>query len=280
MSNVQDNAAHTCSYSCDRPQCIKAQRDELAAAAAQEAVGAVVENVNGEVVSYRGVLFAKFILSDNFAPGMKLYAAPVTAAPTGFDRARETPRRQRAVELLLSMGYQWRDSEWIAPGTPAAPGIDRADLIEIIEWWNAYTGPVSDAIGEIVRRIRALADASPKGDEPRTPIDGCTESNCPRCRTHPDHRGDMEHAGIGRRPPQDSPKGGSEAEVMQLRYQLNSLRQLLSGFDIAVQKNPLQPPCTYLEEVRLSHEFQPGCGHEVAAALRNALKLESEGAKQ
>lgn len=28
-------------------------------------------------------------------------------------------------------------------------------------------------------------------------VDGCTESNCSRCRTHPDHRGDMPHAGIG-----------------------------------------------------------------------------------
>lgn len=72
-------------------------------------------------------------------------------------------------------------------------------------------------------------------------------------------------------------KGGSDAEVMQLRYQLNSLRQLLSGFTVAVQNNPLQPPCTYLEEVRLSHEFQPGEGQKVATALRNALN--SEGAK-
>jgi len=76
----------------------------------------------------------------------------------------------------------------------------------------------------------------------------------------------------------DSRKGGSDAEAMQLRYQLNSLRQLLSGFNIAVQNNPLQPPCTYLEEVRLSHEFQPGEGQKVAAALRNALNSNSEGA--
>lgn len=31
-----------------------------------------------------------------------------------FDRARETPRRQRAVELLLSMGYNWNDGAWVA----------------------------------------------------------------------------------------------------------------------------------------------------------------------
>lgn len=28
------------------------------------------------------------------------------------------------------------------------------------------------------------------------PVDSCTESECKRCRTHPDHRGGMEHAGI------------------------------------------------------------------------------------
>lgn len=34
--------------------------------------------------------------------------------------------------------------------------------------------------------------------------DSCTESNCKRCRTHPNHRGDMEHAGIGWRPGDDN----------------------------------------------------------------------------
>ena len=41
---------------------------------------------------------------------------------------------------------------------------------------------------------------APTPNPPRPPIDGCTESHCPRCRTHPAHRGDMEHAGIGDRP--------------------------------------------------------------------------------
>lgn len=47
--------------------------------------------------------------------------------------------------------------------------------------------------------------ASPQGVENRPPIDGCTESNCKRCRTHPNHRGDMEHAGIGWRPTHAEP---------------------------------------------------------------------------
>ncbi|MEA9653040.1 hypothetical protein ABFU65_12205 [Xanthomonas campestris pv. raphani] len=38
----------------------------------------------------------------------------------GFDRARETPRRQSAVELLLSLGYVWRTDRWEAPQPGAA----------------------------------------------------------------------------------------------------------------------------------------------------------------
>lgn len=55
----------------------------------------------------------------------------------------------------------------------------------------------------------ALLAARPQGVKDRPGIDGCTESNCKRCRTHPDHRGGMEHAGIGWRP--DSPQEASDA---------------------------------------------------------------------
>lgn len=54
----------------------------------------------------------------------------------------------------------------------------------------------------------ALLAARPQGVKDRPGIDGCTESNCKRCRTHPDHRGGMEHAGIGWRP--DSPQEASD----------------------------------------------------------------------
>lgn len=56
--------------------------------------------------------------------------------------------------------------------------------------------------------LPAFPAARPHGVKDRQPIDGCTESNCKRCRTHPNHRGDMEHAGIGWRP--DSPQEASE----------------------------------------------------------------------
>ncbi|MGE8279078.1 MAG: hypothetical protein ACN6O2_01465 [Stenotrophomonas sp.] len=57
--------------------------------------------------------------------------------------------------------------------------------------------------------LPAFPTARPQGVKDRQPIDGCTESNCKRCRTHPNHRGDMEHAGIGWRP--DSPQEASDA---------------------------------------------------------------------
>jgi len=182
MSNVQDNAAHTCSYSCDRPQCIKAQRDELAAAAAQEAADEVVD-LNGQGGVEINWLDGLVTIGD------LLYAAPVTAAPTlddelAQDRMSELSKLERDVLDALpavyymdppdggdvSLGEQvkrmaedaalWRKHI----STPAAPGIDRCSLLDIVAWWNAYTGPVDEALGEVIRRIRALIDASPKGD--------------------------------------------------------------------------------------------------------------------
>lgn len=95
MRNAQDNAAHTCSYSCDRPECIKAQRDELAAAAAQEAV-AWQRRYIGTTRGNRPVEWHT-ITKDEFEATKAgkwadryevraIYAAPVTAAP-GIDPA-------------------------------------------------------------------------------------------------------------------------------------------------------------------------------------------------
>ena len=42
-------------------------------------------------------------------------AALSQAQPVEFDRARETRRRQSAVELLLSQGYTWQDGQWHQP---------------------------------------------------------------------------------------------------------------------------------------------------------------------
>ena len=50
--------------------------------------------------------------------------------------------------------------------------------------------------------------AAPKALEP-TWTDGCTEENCKRCKTHPNHRGSMQHAGIGSYPPAAHGIGGT-----------------------------------------------------------------------
>jgi|GEM_PF-5936899 len=54
--------------------------------------------------------------------------------------------------------------------------------------------PNDDGVQPVLDAIDALAARQPVVT--RLPVDGCTESNCQRCRTHPDHRGDMDHAGI------------------------------------------------------------------------------------
>lgn len=85
---------------------------------------------------------------------VRAITAALRAAPAGLDRARETPRRQRAVELLLSMGYNWNDGAW-QTSTPAAPGVDlgvRGATLTI------------DGKTFTVDEVRAaLIDASPKG---------------------------------------------------------------------------------------------------------------------
>ncbi|MCF8809626.1 hypothetical protein JH314_08105 [Xanthomonas campestris] len=57
--------------------------------------------------------------------------AQLRPAPTELDRARETPRRQSAVELLLSLGYVWRTDRWEAPQPAVAPGLNQ-------QAWDAY----------------------------------------------------------------------------------------------------------------------------------------------
>lgn len=184
-------------------------------AAAQEAVGVVVENVNGEVVSYSGVLFAKFILSDNFAPGMKLYAAPVTAAPAepcGYgcpNCGRDYQSGQKAVDALATMIH-----------TPAAPGIDAAVLARDIHHAIADAGlaPLSPADNHTIREvIRSVIDASPKGDE-AAPL------HAHYCNAQPasaacicgldSHKGALNEQ-FGSAEWLDSPKGGSEAPAVE-----------------------------------------------------------------
>lgn len=145
------HAIHTCSYQCERPECIRAQRDELAAKQG-------------------------FTAADMADQGARQFDAGYAAAKAELHAAAQEAVAEVIVDAIGYRYLSW-SAEWFAGheelppvGTklyaapaPAAPGIDRADLIRIIEWWNAYAGPVDDALGEIVRRLRALIDTSPKG---------------------------------------------------------------------------------------------------------------------
>ncbi|KAF1009537.1 MAG: hypothetical protein GAK28_00175 [Luteibacter sp.] len=53
--------------------------------------------------------------------------------------------------------------------------------------------------------------------------------------------------------------------------EVTDLHRLLEGFTVTVERNPLVSPATYLDEVRLCCEFQPGQGRVRADALRAAL---------
>ena len=121
---------HTCSYSCERPECIRQQRDELAArlntigarsftaadmadqaaaafergresvlaeqaAAAQEAVAWMTHH--DEPMLYPTFAEAAAYCDDG-EPPIPLYAAPVTAAPEGFVLVRHDAAGEQAEE--------------------------------------------------------------------------------------------------------------------------------------------------------------------------------------
>ncbi|MBV6787257.1 hypothetical protein KWH02_19120 [Xanthomonas campestris pv. uppalii] len=71
----------------------------------------------------------------------------------GFDRARETPRRQSAVELLLSLGYVWATDHWEAPKPDAGSGGDAP--IDVTDPWRGLYR---------AERLRANGDGDGDGD--------------------------------------------------------------------------------------------------------------------
>lgn len=161
MSNVQDNAEHTCSYSCDRPQCIKAQRDELAAAAAQEAVAWQVgdefypsESLAIEAIQQWG---------PSGAIAIPLYASASAALEAGtVEIIGRTYLVRDVMAALAKAGY--------AALVAAAPGIDLEQFREPVEYFrDAYAaqspGPDSWHALKVsaADRLLALIDASPKG---------------------------------------------------------------------------------------------------------------------
>lgn len=55
-----------------------------------------------------------------------------------------------------------------------------------------------------------------------------------------------------------------DIEACRLRGELGRLRNMLRGFSVKVNYQPLCAPMTYLTEVQLFCEFQPGQGEKVA----------------
>ncbi|MEG0966731.1 MAG: hypothetical protein RSG92_15285 [Pseudomonas sp.] len=108
------------------------------------------------------------------------------------------------------------DFEWLGPlaAAPVAAAPDAVALRVAMETLEQIASTPRNKGARVsamatLKFLQTQLAARPQGEEDRPPIDGCTESNCKRCRTHPNHRGDMEHAGIGWRP--DSPQEASDA---------------------------------------------------------------------
>ncbi len=107
------NDMHSCSYFCDRPACIKAQRDELRAAlAAQpaEPVGDVVVSCNedGQIVAVtrqddEGRILS--VIAESAAP-----PAPAAVPPDGMDTVAIKYAHKMALDLeciLAEYGGSW-----------------------------------------------------------------------------------------------------------------------------------------------------------------------------
>lgn len=87
--------------------------------------------------------------------------------------------------------------------TSCVPNTDLQEANDEIGFMREDWQKVGEALGftefvdpeVIIAKIKTLTD-----NRDAAGVDGCTESNCQRCLTHPDHRGDMKHAGIGSTP--------------------------------------------------------------------------------
>lgn len=120
----------------------------------------------------------------------------IVAALTTAARAAEPDAKQRGLQLLANAKKSAIESGARQAYNnhyhkiKADIGYDDWLMVwkKAIAWWSE---PV------------AASPTPPTGtSEPEHILDYCTDpDNCARCKTHPDHRGDMEHAGIGKRPP-------------------------------------------------------------------------------
>lgn len=91
-------------------------------------------------------------------------------AIAGFDRAPETSRRIAAVELLLSMGFQWKDGMW----HPVGPA-DESDAYTT--WFNGEQGKAYHGFWEFAKAAwMARAAVATRNDAATLARDACMTS--------------------------------------------------------------------------------------------------------
>lgn len=159
---------HTCSYSCERPGCIRAQRDELAARLIAETSNARGKPVPVLIVYHVGGTHEDVIRA--LPSGTRLYAAP-PSAPVGVDEAAairafeehfqassDDPYFEGELELWLTA---WRKA--LAAQQPEARGVvddamvDRAGQALYGTDWGSFEGWEAD---QLRRKVRAVLTAA------------------------------------------------------------------------------------------------------------------------
>lgn len=203
-------------------------REALSNARAQiVTLGGVPDPVHGDDIQ-RAVLeqIDAALSAPSSEQGAKLPTVPddVTACINAYGDSRadnDGLSGLRIGELVLAL-RRWGRSLASRPAatTPAVGVTVPRDVLEGMEWYCAQsnTSASCPCCGNMqhwghkdgCELAAALAGAAQRA-EPVPVVDYCTDpDNCNRCKTHPKHRGDMEHAGIGKRP---QPLTGTEKKA-------------------------------------------------------------------
>lgn len=210
---------------------LQSLRDELTAMATKKDVQVRLDRVSGimerirlataEQAQETSWLYRGQEIDKNMATVYNLLTDRAEARePDGYHYVYTWPFNNNRTEVIVKDGNggEWngqkplRSVPYYYTTPPPAPVVDDAWKNAVL---NALAGTGMDAPHDepphsILNRIirwheEAATDPAISGVTAPVGVDGCTESNCPRCLTHPDHRGDMSHAGIGSYPPPPAP---------------------------------------------------------------------------
>lgn len=103
-------------------------------------------------------------------------------------------------------------------GSPAHAYIRQVVAQEMAGFYKAFGYPPSAAPAPQppeCQQARPAVEQAQLASHTADAVDGCTESNCPRCMTEPHARGDMKHAGIGSYPTKPSPAHRPEGDTVR-----------------------------------------------------------------